>query len=170
MLHFWQNGNICNYKREHSQKYISACDSHAHARIRRVLPVTPTGPVCLSGPPSDTLRWCVNARTTCPDGEVETFGDSAPQDFTTSHEFSAPVEGPPLFFGLTGCLSCHHSGRVPGFCQLSFPKRDARIMARRFRAIFFFYHCPSLCITLPSAAIRAAALRKTAMFTNVVSQ
>lgn len=71
--------------------------------------MTPTGRVCLKGLLSDTLHWCVNALTTCPDGEVETLGDSPPQDFTTLHDFSASVENPSFLSQWVPFLSSQRS-------------------------------------------------------------
>lgn len=126
----------------------------------------PGGPVCLYGPLSDTLHSCVNALTTCPDGEVETFGDSAPQDFTTLQDFSASVENP-LFFW---------SHRVPFLSSQRSNPQILSALVSKMRHLnngqtFYsriFYHCLSLCIKLSSAAIRSVVLCKTAMFTNVV--
>lgn len=134
------------------------CVSNTHACICRDLPMTPTGPVCLYGLPSDTLHWCVNALTTCPDVEVETFGDAAPQDFTTSHDFCASVEIP-LFFcsHLVPFLSSQRSN--PQILSGLVSKMRHLNNGQTFYS-YIFYHCLSLCIKFSSAAIRSVVLCK----------
>lgn len=138
---------------------------HTHACICRALPMTPTGPVCLYGLTSDTLHSCVNALTTCPDGEVETFGDRAPQDFTTLHDFCASVENPLFRSHLVPFLSSQRSS--PQILSGLVSKMSHLNNGQTFYS-HIFYHCLSLCIKFSSAAMRSVVLCKTAMFTNVV--
>lgn len=68
---------------QHTRLYFLLCSAY-----------DPDWPRLFIRPPVWHPDSCVNALTTCPDGEVETFGDRALQDFTTSHEFCASVENP----------------------------------------------------------------------------
>lgn len=50
---------------------------HVSKMFRSVLPLTPAGSVCTYGHASRTHCVCVHVSSTCPDGKVETFTDSA---------------------------------------------------------------------------------------------
>lgn len=75
--------------------HIHAC-IHVSTMFRCVLPLTPVGSVCTYGHASRTHRvcvfMCVNALTTCPDGEVETFVHSALKEFAWWGNFSTAVK------------------------------------------------------------------------------
>lgn len=75
--------------------HIHAC-IHVSTMFRCVLPLTPVGSVCTYGHASRTHRvcvfMCVNALTTCPDGEVETFVHSALKEFACWGNFSTAVK------------------------------------------------------------------------------
>lgn len=84
--------------------------------------------------PTVTAFMCVNALTTCPDGEVETFMEGALEEFTSLCDFSASVE--PFWSHWVSLLECHHSIQIPNLCSDLFPKWDIWIVAKYFRTIF----------------------------------